>query len=131
MSQMAMLYKYEFRKIAKRKIIWISLLISVIIILPTIGGPVLDFLYESSGTETAYQAFLKDREYEKKLEGRLIDQSLLEETMEAYGKIPQTEGPYSATEEYRTYARPYSAIFPVCESHDGYDGERVPELGGG
>ena len=111
MSQMAMLYKYEFRKIAKRKIIWISLLISVIIILPTIGGPVLDFLYESSGTETAYQAFLKDREYEKKLEGRLIDQSLLEETMEAYGKIPQTEGPYSATEEYRTYARPYSAIF--------------------
>ena len=29
MSQMAMLYKYEFRKIAKRKIIWISLLISV------------------------------------------------------------------------------------------------------
>ena len=45
------------------------------------------------------------------LNGKEINQSLLEETIKAYGMIPATAEKYSSTEEYQTYARPYSAIF--------------------
>ena len=54
--------------------------ISAVMIAATVGGTVLDILYEDDGeTETMYQAFQKDKAYQKALEGKIIDQELLEE----------------------------------------------------
>ena len=52
-----------------------------------------------------------DSAYARSLSGRPIDDRLLREMQEAYRKVPEnTEIPYSATEEYQKYARPYSEI---------------------
>lgn len=110
MRQMGILYLYELKKIMRRKIVWISMAISVAVIVFTVGGPMLDFLFGEEGEETLYEAFLTDRAYQQALEGRPIDQTLLEEMAEGYSKLPKVEV-YSGTEEYQTYARPYSAIF--------------------
>jgi len=45
------------------------------------------------------------------LSGRLIDDTLLKEMQEAYAKLPLDQEKYSHTDEYQTYARPYSTIF--------------------
>ncbi len=112
MKQIWTLYRYEWKKIVKRRLVWICMAISAVMIAATVGGTVLDILYEDDGeTETMYQAFQKDKAYQKALEGKIIDQELLEETMAAYGTIPKDVERYSQTEEYEAYARPYSAIF--------------------
>lgn len=112
MKQIWTLYRYEWKKIVKRRLVWICMAISAVMIAATVGGTVLDILYEDDGeTETMYQAFQKDKAYQKALEGKIIDQELLEETMAVYGTIPKDVERYSQTEEYEAYARPYSAIF--------------------
>ena len=89
MKQIWTLYRYEWKKIVKRRLVWICMAISAVMIAATVGGTVLDILYEDDGeTETMYQAFQKDKAYQKALEGKIINQELLEETMAAYGTIP-------------------------------------------
>ncbi len=61
--------------------------------------------------DTNYNMYLVDKAYSSELSGREIDQALLEETISAYRKVPTNVEPYSLTEEYQQYARPYSAIF--------------------
>lgn len=112
MKQLGTLYIFELKKILKRKIVRISTVIAVIIILFTVGGTMLDFLFlEGEQTETMYEAFQKDRAYQMALDGRPVDQELLEEMSAAYGKIPISVERYSDTPEYQEYARPYSAVF--------------------
>ena len=105
--------------------------ISAVMIAATVGGTVLDILYEDDGeTETMYQAFQKDKAYQKALEGKIIDQELLEETMAVYGTIPKDVERYSQTEEYEAYARPYSAIFQYQDSY-GHGDKGGQAVGGG
>lgn len=112
MSRMKTLYLFELKKILRRKIVWISTAIAVAVILVTVGGTMLDFLFmEGESEETMYQAFLIDKAYQEALDGRPVDQELLEEMTAAYGKLPAGEERYSDTEEYRRYARPYSSVF--------------------
>lgn len=93
----------------KRRLVWICMAVSAAFIAFTVGGVMLDFLFGEKGEETLYEAFLTDRAYAKSLEGRPIDQALLEEMTEGYGRLPEVEK-YSGTEEYQAYARPYSVI---------------------
>jgi ABC-type transport system involved in multi-copper enzyme maturation permease subunit len=58
---------------------------------------------------------ITDRTYERELSGRELDEELISKMQEAYGYVPEVPL-YSATEEYQTYARPYSAIYGLVRS---------------
>lgn len=111
MNNLNTLYKYELKKITGRKIFWITLLLClfVIIFLPIaqLGGK---SYVDGKVVDTHYHMFRVDQAHQRALSGRAIDDALLTETMEVYGKIPDPEGRYTLTEEYQTYARPYAAI---------------------
>lgn len=120
MSRMGTLFQFEFKKIIRRKIVWISTAIAIAVILLTVGGTMLDFLFmEGESDETMYQAFLVDKAYQEALDGRPVDQELLEEMVAAYSKLPADVERYSDTEEYRNYARAYSAIFNLVRIMTG------------
>lgn len=112
MNNFGVLYRFELKKIWKRKIVYAALavcfLATAMIFIGEFSG---SYDIESEKADTQYPMFLTDRNYQQMLNGREINQSLLEETVKAYGMIPATAEKYSTTEEYQTYARPYSAIF--------------------
>ena len=110
MKNFGTIYRYEIKKLVNRKLVKVSLFCMLVIVLVTVAGSVMGSYSAGGITERNYDAMCKDREYRQALDGRLIDQALLEEVMEAYGKVPEVEK-YSRTEEYQTYARPYSAVF--------------------
>lgn len=112
MNNFGVLYRYELKKILKRKIVYVTLAVCFIVTaLILIGELIGSYYIGNEKVDTKYHMFLTDRNYQKKLNGKEINQSLLEETIEAYGMIPITAEKYSSTEEYQKYARPYSAIF--------------------
>lgn len=112
MNTFKTLYRYELKKITGRKIFSIMffscLLITVFVIAMHLSGK---YYVDGEIVDTHYNMFLTDRAYERALSGRAINQTLLKETMDAYRKIPDPTGRYTLTEEYQTYARPYSAIY--------------------
>jgi len=112
MTNIGTLYGYELRKILRRKIVWISTAIILIMIFITVISPLLGAYYlDDVKIDTHYHMFQMDKAYEQRLNNRLINQSLLEEMKVGYDKIPSDVQHYTDNEEYQTYARPYSAIF--------------------
>lgn len=113
MNNFGILYRYECKKLLGKKIVWISFVLCLAAIVITLCMPIIGKYYlDGEMADTKYNMYLTDKMYAEKLNGREIDQSLLEEMMEAYRKIPDIPNKhYSATEEYQNYARPYSAIF--------------------
>lgn len=122
MTNFTMLYKYELKKILRRKIVWVSTAIILIIIAFTIAASLLGTCY-ADGVEidTNYHMFHVDKEYQQSLDGRVIDQALLEEMKAGYDKIPSGTEKYTLMKEYQIYARPYSAIFNFVRSTTGMD----------
>lgn len=114
MNNLNTLYKYELKKITSRKIFWITLLLCLCtaasIPLLSLTGK---YYVDGEFVDTHYHMFLVDQAYERALSQRAIDQTLLEETLDAYRKIPDPEGRYTLTDEYQTYARPYSPIYQM------------------
>lgn len=121
MKNLGILYKFELGKILRRRTSWITIIITLLLVLGTLG---LDSLggYFVNGVQVdtnfhMNQIFKADQ---MKLDGRVIDQALLEEMREGYGRIPKEAingaVPYIGTKEYQTYARPYSAIFNFVRS---------------
>lgn len=116
MKNLGTLYRFELGKIIRRKTTLVTvgvvlLLILLILGLDSVGG----YYINGVKMDTNYhrnQIFKADQ---MALDGRPIDQELLEEMGSGYDRIPEEaihgEIPYVATEEYETYARPYSAIF--------------------
>lgn len=113
MNNFGVLYRYELKKLLSKRIVRISFLLCVMIcalpwFLPLFAG----YYVDGKNIGTVYEEDMTDRDYGRKLNGMEINQSLIEETIAAYRKIPYTqEVHYIATEEYQKYARPYSAIF--------------------
>lgn len=117
MNNLGTLYRYELKKLFKRKIVWITLAICLIAIgISMLAGLMGSFYVENEVVDTNYNMFLKDRAYQSALDGKEINQSLLEEMSAAYGMIPPTAERYNTTEEYQKYARPYSEIFNFVRS---------------
>lgn len=121
MKNLGILYKFELGKILRRRTSWITIIITLLLVLGTLG---LDSLggYFVNGVQVdtnfhMNQIFKADQ---MKLDGRVIDQALLEEMREGYSRIPKKAingaVPYIGTREYQTYARPYSAIFNFVRS---------------
>lgn len=122
MNQFATIYRYEVKKIIKRKLVWITLFICLLGIIFTPFSNLLGSYYvDGVLTDTHYHMFQVDSEYLRALSGREIDQKLLEETVTAYRRIPADADRYIVTEEYQTYARPYSKVFNLIRSWSNMD----------
>ncbi len=115
MKNLITLYRFEMKKIFLRKMVWITVGLMLVLIAGTVYGQLIG-TYDVDGKKVGsnYAVFLQSREYERELSGRLLDQELLDETWEAYGKIPDISGHYSGTEEYWESAFGYSAVFGVA-----------------
>lgn len=112
MHNMGILYRYELKKLLKRKLVWVTgiiiLLLSVVVIVMDLTG---NYYVKGVAVDTNYNMMRTSREYERQLTGRKVDQEMLDEMKEAYSKVPPDAEEYTLTEEYQTYARPYSTIF--------------------
>lgn len=117
MQNFITLYQYELKKILSRKLVWITMLICILCIVMTVSSGLFGTYYvDGKAVDTHYHMFQIDKEYLQALSGRAVAQDLLEEMTSAYGKIPTSAERYTLTEEYQTYARPYSAIFNLVWS---------------
>lgn len=120
MSNLGTLYCYELRKLWRKRMVWISAAIMLVLTGFIIGAPLLGtYVVDGVVVDNYYHMFQVDRAYQKALEGRPIDQTLLEEMKAGYDKIPAGADRYSITKEYQTYARPYSAVFNYVREAGG------------
>lgn len=114
MNHFRTLYRYEVKKILCRKLVWIVFLVCVLcVMLFTLADLTGKYYVDGKVVDTHYHMFKVDQGYHRALSGRALDQQLLGEMAAAYGKIPAGEERYMLTEEYQTYARPYSEIFNI------------------
>lgn len=112
MGNFRTLYRYELKKIINRKLFWISLALCLLCGGSSVFSCLIGKHYvDGKVYDTYYHMYQVDRQYYKALSGRAIDQTLLDETMAGYRRIPRDADRYQLTEEYLTYARPYSEIF--------------------
>ena len=117
MNHIAVLTRYELKKLFQKKILWVTLFICFLGILFSMLFPLVgDYYVDKVFIDTNYNMHITDQGYRKALDGRAIDQTLLEETIEAYSHVPMDRSPYSLTEEYQVYARPYSEIFNLIRT---------------
>lgn len=121
-NNLGRLFQFELKKLAKRKLLWITALVSLLCIGFTVTSGLFGTYYvEGEPAETHYQIFKTDQVYRKALSGRDIDQKLIQETVDAYMQIPMGVERYTLTQEYETYARPYSDIFNLIRYWTGME----------
>ncbi len=121
MKNLGTLYKFELGKILHRKISWITVMITLLLVLGALGVDSLGSYYiDGVKVDSNFHMNQIYKADQQKLDGRQIDQELLEEMSDGYGKIPEEAingvVHYMGTEEYQAYARPYSAIFNFARS---------------
>lgn len=102
----------EYRKLFRKKIVWVTVvLLAAVCLVSGLSGLFGRYYVNGEPTDTHANMLRTDSAYARSLSGHPIDDRLLREMQEAYRKVPEnTEIPYSATEEYQKYARPYSEI---------------------
>ena len=127
MNNFGDLFRYECKKLLNKKIVWISFFLCMAAILCSQVIPFLgDYYIDGKLVDTNYNMYQTDKGYAKALSGREINQSLLEETIAAYRKIPDIPGVhYTSTDEYQQYARPYSEIFGFIRKTTGMQTSEV------
>lgn len=109
MSDFIRLICYEYKKILSKKSVKITLIIAIFYTALCSVGTLLG---SYQAYESNYEGMIKDREYARALTGRLLDDTLINETVNAYKKIPQADQ-YQETPEYHTYARMYNSVYQV------------------
>ena len=121
MNNLGVLYRYEIKKLIRRKIVWITGVIILALALLSITADVTGKYYvDGEVYDTHYHMMETDREYDRKISGREINQELMEEMQAAYRKVPADALRYSLTDEYQTYARPYSQIYQIVRKVMGF-----------
>jgi ABC-type transport system involved in multi-copper enzyme maturation permease subunit len=105
---------HEYKKMLSRK----SALISIVLVaLITLIAPALRLtgssLVDGEVYESHYDAMLKDRAHARALSGRVLDEALFNEALDAYAKVPADAARPLHTPEYEQYARPYSGIYGI------------------
>lgn len=114
------IYQYEIRKICRKRINQLAVLILFIGISISVCAQLLGSYYvDGVKVDTHYHMFQVDSAYQRALNGRSLDQLLLEEMKAGYDRIPDDADRYTLTEEYQTYARPYSEIFNLVRINMG------------
>lgn len=113
MNTFGSLYHYECKKIWNRKLTKLSFVVCLVLVI--IMGTVRlfgSYVVDGEVIGSVYDEIRVDQSYARDLNGREINQQLLEEMVTAYRKVPDTPGKhYSNSPEYQKYARPYSEIF--------------------
>lgn len=123
---MRRLFMYELKKLVCRRMVWVSMVISLLLCLFTVCSPLIGSYYvNGERISSNYEQFQIDRTYQEALDGRVIDEALIRQMQEAYAQVPMDVEQYSLTEEYQKYARPYSAIFHYVRLATGLSGEEV------
>lgn len=123
---MRRLFMYELKKLVCRRMVWVSMVVSLLLCLFTVCSPLIGSYYvngERIGSN--YEQFQIDKAYQEALDGRRIDEALIRQMQEAYAQVPMDVEQYSLTEEYQKYARPYSAIFHYVRLAADLSGEEV------
>lgn len=113
MKQFSRLVYFEWKKIWKRKSTWITLGILIIFYLVMEGFYFYGSTYiEGEFLETNVEGTKIDVENGRRLSGRKIDDTLLQEMQEAYAQFAgETDKKYMLTEAYQKTARPYSILY--------------------
>lgn len=125
-NNLGTLYLYELKKIVKRKLVWAAMLVCIAGVVVAVCSSLMGGYYEDGELrDTHYHMFQVDQAYRRALSGRAVDQKLLAEMAEAYGRIPPDEERYTLTEEYQEYARPYSEIFNLVRAWTGMETEEA------
>lgn len=126
MNNLKTLYLYELKKIVKRKILWITLAVCIIGIVFGVTSPLFGAYYvDGELMDTHYHMYTVDRAYREKLSARAIDDDLLREMVAAYRQVPADAVRYTLTDEYQTYARPYSDIYGIVHNWTGMSFESI------
>lgn len=105
---------FEYKKIFARKSVLIAILLALAATVFSSAGlvigsdPVTGISY--------YDEMLTDKEYALALSGTPLDGKLILETSKAYQTVPDGIYPYSNSEEYQKYARPYSMVYTLIDS---------------
>ena len=132
MNSISELIRFEYRKIFKRRSNIITLLLAVFVTVFSSAGPLMGNYYiKGEISESNYDSMKKDREYIRSLSGREIGSDILSEAIDAYSRIPPTDGRYTDTKEYQQYARPYSEIYyMIRKSYNINDWKEIKLLTG-
>lgn len=116
MNNFGTLFGFELKKIVGRKLVLISTAVLLTVAAFSACGGILGTSYvDGVPDESHYDAIMTDMGYARALNGRAIDDGLLREMQAAYSRVPDVDR-YSLTEEYRTYARPYSTVHNFAAS---------------
>lgn len=112
MNSFCELVRFEYRKIFRKRSTIITLLLAIFITAFSCLGPLMGNYYiKGEIFESNYESMKKDREYRRSISNREIGSEILLEAIEAYSRIPPTDGKYTDMQEYQQYARPYSEIY--------------------
>ena len=126
MRDFTVLFRYELKKILKCRMVWMAFALCLVGIGVSATSSLFGTYYvEGKPVETHYEGFLIDKANSEALSGRAIDQALLQETVDAYKKVPADVAQYSNTPEYEQYARPYSEIFNKIRAWTGMQLEEI------
>ncbi len=118
------LVSFEYKKILRKRSVQIALLLAVLVTAFSIVGTLLGSHYvDGKPYESNYDAMVKDRAYARNLSGRLLDKTLIMETVNAYAQIPESNK-YQDTEEYLTIARAYGPVYGMVRSVLNTDSKR-------
>ena len=124
MNNFNTIYRYELQKLTRRKLFGITMLIMILLSVFTVFNSFLGTYYiDGKPVDTHYHMLQVDFAYRRALSGRVLNQELIEETVNAYKQIPPEETRFTITEEYQTYARPYSDIFNIIRAWTDMDYE--------
>lgn len=97
MSQLGTLYQYEIKKILKRKMFWIAFCGVMLIVILFCFDPMLDHYTRIDAwtgetvNGTKYDSVMERQEQAERLNGRMIDNRLLQEMQEAYAGVHTEE----------------------------------------
>lgn len=105
---------FEYKKIFVRKSVWIAIALAVAATAASVCGLIIG-RNPVTGMSN-YEEMLMDKEYKMALSGRPLDGALILEASRAYQTVPDDVYPYSDSEEYQRYARPYSSVYALIDS---------------
>lgn len=128
MDNIWLIAEFEYKKLLKRKIVWISAGITMFFcFFMAFSGLLGDSYVEGELYESHYQGTMLNIKYSRALSGRLLDQELLDEMYGAFDSVPDSEEHMWGTEYYQKHARPYEPIENCIWGMVGSDVGRVSQ----
>lgn len=105
---------FEYKKIFARKSVPVAIFLALVATVFSAAGLVIG--RDHATGISYYEDMMIDREYALALSGTPLDGRLILEASKAYQTIPDGVYPYSNSEEYEKYARPYSMVYTLIDS---------------